>query len=145
MKILLAADGSAFTIKAVKYLTTHLDLFGARAELHLLTVTHPIPHGLAAANARKFLGDKVLDEYYREEAEAALTPAEKILRKSDIPFHANYKVGVVADEIVAYAKKNKADMIVMGSHGHGALANVLLGSVATRVLAAATVPVLIIR
>jgi nucleotide-binding universal stress UspA family protein len=36
-------------------------------------------------------------------------------------------------------------MIVMGSHGHGALANVVLGSVTTKVLAIATVPVLIVR
>jgi nucleotide-binding universal stress UspA family protein len=54
-------------------------------------------------------------------------------------------VGAVADQIVGYAKKNRIDMILMGSHGRGALKSVLMGSVATRVLAAATMPVLIIR
>ncbi len=145
MKILLAVDGSPYTVKAVKYLATHFDLFGTGTELHLLTVKPPIPAGLAVVNARRILGAAAIDKYYREEAEAALKPAEKILRKAAIPFHAEYKVGPVADEVVGFARKNKMDMIVMGSHGHGALANVVMGSVATKVLAAAHVPVLVIR
>jgi len=36
-------------------------------------------------------------------------------------------------------------MIVMGSHGHGALQNLVMGSVATKVLAVTKVPVLIVR
>ena len=43
------------------------------------------------------------------------------------------------------AKRGKFDLVVMGSHGHGLFRNLVLGSVATRVLAACTVPVLIIR
>jgi len=42
-------------------------------------------------------------------------------------------------------KENVIDMIVMGSHGHGALRGLMMGSVATKVIAATTVPVLIIR
>lgn len=145
MKIVLAVDGSPYTAKAVKYLARHADLFGTGAELHLLHVRPAIPAGLAVSNARRVLGDDAVQDYYREEAEAALKPAERILRKAGIPFHADYKVGAIAPEIVAFAKKSKAGMIVMGSHGNGALANVLMGSVATKVLAAATMPVLIIR
>jgi nucleotide-binding universal stress UspA family protein len=145
MKILLAADGSPFTTKAAKYIATHFDLFGAGTELHVLNVKPPIPAGLAVANASRILGKGSIDKYYREEAEAALKPAERILRKAAVPFHSSYKIGSIADEVVAFARKNKVDMIVMGSHGHGALVNVLMGSVATRVLAASTVPVLVIR
>jgi nucleotide-binding universal stress UspA family protein len=145
MKIVLAVDGSPYTIKAAKYVAQHFDLFGSGAELHLLHVRPAIPAGLAVSNARSLLGDDAVQRYYRDEAEAALKPAERILRKAAIPFHASYKVGAAAHEIVAFAKKFKADMIVMGSHGHGALANVLMGSVATKVLAAASIPVLVVR
>lgn len=145
MKILLAVDGSAFTVKAVAYLAAHLDWFRGEPELHLLHVKQPIPAGLAVEQARRILGDDAATDYYKEESEAALAPAEKILRTEGIAFHAHYKVGDIAKEIHAFALKKKIDMIVMGSHGHSALANVVLGSVATKVLAASPVPVLIVR
>jgi nucleotide-binding universal stress UspA family protein len=43
------------------------------------------------------------------------------------------------------AKGDKFDLIVMGSHGHGALAGLLMGSVATKVLALSKTPVLLVR
>jgi nucleotide-binding universal stress UspA family protein len=141
MKILLAVDGSAYTTKAVKYLVAHLNWFQGEPELHLLHVKAPVPTGWA----RSVLGKAAVDNYYEEEAGAALAPAEKLLREQEIPFQGSYRIGDVAKEIQAYAKKNKIDMIVMGSHGHGALQNLVLGSVATKVLASTSAPVLIVR
>lgn len=145
MKILLAVDGSPFTSKAVNYLSSHLQWFKDEPELHLLHVKLPIPIGLAAAQARRLLGDAVITEFYKEESEAALAPAEDILRAKGIPFQSHYEVGNIAQKIHAYVQKAHIEMIVMGSHGHDALANVVLGSVATKVLATAAVPVLIVR
>ncbi|MBL8299596.1 MAG: universal stress protein [Rhodanobacteraceae bacterium] len=50
-----------------------------------------------------------------------------------------------AETIVDTALKERCDLIVLGSHGHGALSQLLLGSVTTRVAATCTVPVLIVR
>jgi nucleotide-binding universal stress UspA family protein len=50
-----------------------------------------------------------------------------------------------AQAIIAVAAKEKCDLIVMGSHGHGALGQLVLGSVTTQVLAACNVPVLVHR
>ena len=50
-----------------------------------------------------------------------------------------------ADEIVARAAAGNYDMIAMGTHGHTALANLVMGSVATRVVATSTVPVLLMK
>ena len=141
MKILIAVDGSPYSIKAVKHVIKHFDWFSAPPELHLLHVKLPLPPG----RARSFLGNDVVDKYFREESEAALAPSEKLLRKKDIPFRTGYKVGDIANEIQAYVKKNKIDMIVMGSHGHSALTNLVMGSTATKVLASTDVPVLIVR
>jgi nucleotide-binding universal stress UspA family protein len=55
------------------------------------------------------------------------------------------RFGAPADAVVALADKGGFDLIVMGSHGHGTLANLVLGSVATKVLASTRVPVLLIR
>jgi nucleotide-binding universal stress UspA family protein len=145
MKILLAADGSAFTIKAAKYLVDHLQWFKQTPELHLLNVRLPIPAGLAVTNAQAIRGDDVTGNYYKEEAATALEPAEKILREHGIPFEASFSVGDIAHEIQRYASAHQIDMIVMGSHGHGALASVMLGSIASKVLATAHIPVLIVR
>lgn len=53
--------------------------------------------------------------------------------------------GDPAEEIVAFAKDDGADLIVVGSRGHGRLAGLLLGSVAQKVLAHAHCPVLVVR
>jgi nucleotide-binding universal stress UspA family protein len=146
MKILLAVDGSGYTAKAAEYLATHFEWFHGTPELHVLHVKLPVPPGLALERAQALLGKDEVSRYYREESEAALAPAETILRAHKIPFHAEYRVGDVAREICAYATEQAVDLIVMGSHGHGALANLVMGSVATKVLAATPhIPVLIVR
>ena len=67
------------------------------------------------------------------------------------PIDAGLRHGVMSGpELAAQAIANKAtregfDLVVMGSHGHGALAHIVLGSVATQVLALCKVPVLLIR
>jgi nucleotide-binding universal stress UspA family protein len=53
--------------------------------------------------------------------------------------------GQAADRIVRAARASRADMIVMGTHGRGAVAKFFLGSVAGRVVATATCPVLTVR
>jgi nucleotide-binding universal stress UspA family protein len=146
MKILLAVDGSEYSRKAAQYLATHVGSFKGKPELHLLHVKLPIPKGLALVEAQAVLGKDAVDAYYRDEAMTALEPAEDILRRHDIPFQRAYKVGAIAEEIHRYAQKNKIDMIVMGSHGHGALKNLVMGSITNKVLASASsIPVLIVR
>lgn len=145
MKILFAADGSRYTVKAATFIASQLTVLLGNGELHLLHVTLPLPIGLAVDNARKLLGDDAVDSYYAEEAMMALASAENILRTHHIAFQATYKVGQIAEEIQSYVLTNSIEMIVMGSHGHGALANVILGSVSTKILATTSVPVLIMR
>jgi nucleotide-binding universal stress UspA family protein len=53
--------------------------------------------------------------------------------------------GTPADRIVRAAKRARADLIVMGTHGRGGLAKLFLGSVAERVVATSSCPVLTVR
>jgi nucleotide-binding universal stress UspA family protein len=48
-----------------------------------------------------------------------------------------------ADDIVAYVKEQKADLIIIGSHGAKGMMDILLGSVAERVLKSAPCPILV--
>jgi nucleotide-binding universal stress UspA family protein len=145
VKILFAVDGSDYTVKAAQYIATHFQGHQEALELHLLHARLPIPHGHALEQAERLLGGNVDDRYYKEEAEAALATAEQILRKHNIPFKSTYKVGDIAEAINDYASTKKIDMIAMGSHGHGAFKNLLMGSVVSEVLALASIPVLVVR
>ena len=55
------------------------------------------------------------------------------------------KVGPAADTIAALATKGKYDLLMMGSHGHGLLGNLVLGSVTTKGMGKCRVPVLSVR
>lgn len=141
MKILLAADGSEYTRRAARHLVEHLGSFKRPATVHLLHVRSPLPYPGAAA----VVGRKAIDKYEREESEAALQVARKVLDKAGIEYQGSWSVGDVASSIATYAKKNGIDLIVMGSHGHGAVAGLALGSITTKVIAAGKTPVLIVR
>ncbi|MDM0116329.1 universal stress protein [Variovorax sp. J22R133] len=56
-----------------------------------------------------------------------------------------HKVGHPSAAIAKLAQEGGFDLVVIGSHGQGAFANLVLGSVATQVLASCSVPVLVIR
>jgi nucleotide-binding universal stress UspA family protein len=53
--------------------------------------------------------------------------------------------GAVADQIARFARRQSADVIVMGTHGHGVIARALLGSVAQRVISKASCPVMTLK
>jgi len=53
--------------------------------------------------------------------------------------------GPITSAIVRFAKRQRTDLIVMGTHGHGALAKIVLGSVAERVISQASCPVMTVR
>jgi nucleotide-binding universal stress UspA family protein len=141
MKILTLVDGSECSAKAVGYVATHQDLCQGKDGLRLLYIHPPVPGGLA----RSIVGSDAINAYYNEESKAALAPSEKILRDKGIPYQADYTVGDIAEQVQAYAAKHGIEMIVMGSHGHGGLKSLVMGSVATKVLTTASVPVLIVR
>ena len=141
MNILLAVDGSRYTKKLLAYLVTHDDLFSSGSnDFTLLTVHAPLP-----PRARTALGKEVVDTYYAEEAEKVLAPVTKFLLRHGIDAKSDWKVGHAGELIGRYADAGKYDLLMMGSHGHGALANLVMGSVATQVLAHSKVPVLLVR
>ncbi|MBK5205871.1 MAG: universal stress protein [Polaromonas sp.] len=141
MKILLAVDGSSYTKKMLAYLSTHDELFGAAAnDYTVITVQPPLP-----PRARAAVGKDVMDGYYSEEAEKIMAPVSKFLTRHGIDAKSCWKVGPAGETIAKFADAGKFDLLIMGSHGHNALTNLVMGSVATKVLANGKVPVLLVR
>lgn len=140
MKILLAVDGSAYTKKMLAYLTTHDEVFSVKNDYTLINVQSPLP-----PRARAAVGAEVVNAYYAEEASKATASVVKFLQRHGIEPKLITKVGAAGEVIAKAATSGKFDMLVMGSHGHSALGNLIMGSVATRVLADSKVPVLLVR
>ena len=141
MKILLAADGSDYTRKAARQLAKYTKFLAEAPDIHLLHVHAPLPYKRAVA----VVGKAAVEKYQREESEKALAVAEKELRKARIAYTAAWMAGDVATAIGEYVARHGIDMIVMGSHGHTGLKNLVMGSVTTKVLASVKVPVLVVR
>jgi nucleotide-binding universal stress UspA family protein len=140
MKILVAADGSSYTKRMLAYLAAHDEWLGAQHTYTVLTVTAPVPPRAAAVLARD-----VLRAHYDEEAEKVLKPIRTFLGKQGVSASFVSKTGHPAETIAAVANKGNYDLLMMGSHGHGSLANLVLGSVATKVMALCSTPVLLVR
>jgi nucleotide-binding universal stress UspA family protein len=140
MKVLFAADGSKFTKKALAFLAANPELVGDDGELVVLHVQPPLP-----PRVKTLAGAGAVHGYHTEEAEKVMAPIERFLARHEFRYRTSWLVGVPSDEIVRIADKEKAAMIVMGTHGHGVLARALMGSVAQRVLTQSDVPVLLVR
>lgn len=140
MKILLAVDGSSYTKKMLAYLATHDDLFTQANDYAVLTVQPSLP-----PRARAAVGKEIVDRYYLDEAGKILAPVSKFLLRHGINANSSWKAGPLGETIARFAVDGKFDMVMMGSHGHGSLVNLVLGSVATQVLANCKVPVLLVR
>ena len=140
MKILLAVDGSPFSKKMLAYLTTHDALFSRDNEYTLFNVQPALP-----PRARAAVGKEVVDQYYADESTKVLTPIHKFLVRHGIDAKSSWKVGPAGETIAKFAEQGKFDLLILGSHGHGTLVNLVLGSVATQVLAHCKVPVLLVR
>jgi nucleotide-binding universal stress UspA family protein len=140
MKILLAADGSSYTTRAAVRLVQSVGELAKPPEIHVLHVHPPLPYpGIARA-----IGRKALREYQRNESHKALEVAEKVLGKAGIAYQSTWLVGDIADIVADYVKRCRIDLVVMGSHGHGALLGLALGSVATKLVSRLHTPILIV-
>jgi nucleotide-binding universal stress UspA family protein len=140
MKILLAVDGSSYSRRMLAYLAAHDEWLGAQHEYSVLTVVPGVP-----ARASAVLDKKILKDYVDDEAERVLKPIRAFFERQGI--RANYlsKVGHAAEVIASQAQRGGFDLLLMGSHGHGNLASLVMGSVTARVLASCKTPVLLVR
>ena len=144
MKILLAADGSPCTEAAARHIVTHLHWFADRPEVHVVHVSTPIPPRVVAGLAT-VAGSSVLDRYHHEEGEAGLDVASTVLREAGVPCKCSWVMGGLAAQLDAYVRAHGIDLVVMGSHGYGSAAGLVMGSATTHCLAKLEVPILVIR
>ena len=141
-RILVAVDGSSHSAKVAKAVVRHVSAYEQPPELHLAYVHLPVP---TLGGLIKPIGHEALQRYYREEGEDALRGAKRQFDRAKLACTLHIMVGPIAETLVAEAKKLKCDMIVMGTHGMGAVSGMLLGSIATKTVHLARCPVMLVR
>jgi YjbE family integral membrane protein len=138
MRVLVPVDGSDNSLRAAEYLIKQAPYFKQKLDIHLLNVQQSFPgtiHGVAH-EAKLF---------HEEEAAKSLANVRKEFEAAGIDYTDHVKVGDPANVIVQFVRNEQIGMVVMGHRGASAIANIVLGSVATNVLQAVDVPVLLIK
>ena len=144
-RILVATDGSALSKKAVKHAISLAASTGASVIALKVVPRYPVSFFDGGATLsvetvseaeKKWVTDaEVQLESVVKEAQSAGVKAKTAVVKSDL----------IAESIISAARKHKADLVVMASHGRKGLKRILLGSEALAVLTHSAVPVLILR
>jgi len=142
MKILVPVDGSQNSMEAVKVALQYAKT--AKADVYLMTVT-PFISGLDLEISAGAM-DK-LNESMKSRGEEVLSKAQGILTAEGISVKTILSSSIsAADDIVGFAEKEKADLIVIGSRGLGGKATrFFMGSVASRVVSHAPCNVYVVK
>ncbi len=140
MKILAPVDGSSYTKRMLAYVAAHDDWLGGQHSYTVLNVQAAVPPRAAAV-----IDKADLKAYYETEAEKVFKPIRTFFSKQGIQAQYVAKIGHAAEVIAQQADKGGYDLVVLGSHGQSALLNLVMGSVATKVIANCKLPVLLVR
>jgi nucleotide-binding universal stress UspA family protein len=141
MKILIPIDGSDSANHALDHVVESMAGFKEMPQLFLLNVQWK----LASGNVKRFINQETINDYYREQGMEALAAARKKLDAAGLAYTYHISVGTPAEAIVQYAQEQHIDQIVISAHGQSKLSDLLLGSVVSKVLHLAVMPVLVIK
>jgi nucleotide-binding universal stress UspA family protein len=148
-KILVPADGSEASLRALSYAAHLTRLEGEHAELLVIHVLEDMKQGGAIGLQAKYGNVRIVQGFKKANREAALSwlsPIEEAAKKKGIRLKTEVLDGdSEVKVIVDYAKKNSINLIVIGSRGISRFRRLLIGSVASAITSYAPCPVMLIR
>ncbi|MDR3451973.1 MAG: universal stress protein [Rhodoferax sp.] len=144
-RILVATDGSPLSKKAVSSAIELAGLMGA--ELVALKVVPRYPQSYFEGSLPVAAEEMArIEKQWAEEGQAVVDAVKTSALASNVKVNAvTSKSDLVAEAVIAAAKKYKCDLIVMASHGRRGIKRLLLGSETQHVLTHSHIPVLILR
>lgn len=140
-RIVVPVDFSGHSSNALRQAIILAKAFSAQIDLlHIIT-----PIYLSANSALVPVGDVFYDRLLKEAKNSLEKIANDIRAKEKIVIHVKTSLGSVADTILSYTKKIKANLIVMGTHGTSGVKEFFVGSNAFRVVNHASCPVFTVQ
>jgi len=140
LKILLPVDGSENSDRAVRHLIGMAGHCGAM-DIRVMNVQPPFLYIEVLLEPRQ----EVLDAWAHKAGKDAARSACALLDAAGVPYALELTEGEIAESLVRYAEREQCDMIVMGTRGMGTIANLVLGSVATKIIHLAKIPVTLVK
>lgn len=139
-KILLPVDGSDSSARAARHVASLADM-AKDLEVHLVNVQSRGDDWMV----RRMIKPDELVQMEREWSESAMAPARTILAGVDVTVIEHMEQGEVGPTIARLAEELGCSQIVMGTRGHTALGDLLMGSVTVKVLHLSNVPVTLVK
>lgn len=140
-KLLVPVDGSENSMRALRHAIARAKTNGP-VSIHVVSAhEEPIVFGEVAV----YVSKEKIDELQRKQSEGPLKAAARELDAAKVTYTTEVLVGPIAHQIAKRADELGCDGIVMGTRGMTALGGLLLGSVATKVVHAANVPVTLVK
>lgn len=144
LKLLLPIDGSETALRAVQYLIGRAAQSKEPVEVLLLNVQPALPER-RGGGADGPLEAHNLEDPLRKEGDKALAPARKLLEAASIKYQHHVEFGEAVQLINHYARIYHCNEIIMGTRGTSSILNLVLGSVTTKVLHVASIPVVLVK
>jgi len=139
-KMLLPVDGSEGSARAARHVAG-IAAMVKDLEVHLVNV-QPLGDDWMV---RRTIKPEELAKMEKEWGESAIAPARKILKAAGVACVEHIEQGEIAPTVARLAQELTCDQIVMGTRGRSALGDLVLGSVAIKVLHLAKVPVTLVK
>ncbi|MCC6348283.1 MAG: universal stress protein [Candidatus Eisenbacteria bacterium] len=143
MKILIALDDSAHSARAVRFVLRMRWPAGSRVIVANVLAPVILPAEVGVDSPAPLLSD--MTEVQGQKARELVARAEAELREAGIATESRILTGDPRDALVRLIRDERADLIVMGSHGRTGLSKLLLGSVSSHVVTHAHCSVLVVK
>lgn len=140
LKLLVPVEENEIRKEMIGSLILWLDRLQTPYQIHLINV-QPSIHG----DVGMFLSQNQIQDFQREEGIKQLKGAMKQLESANRPFEHHICVGDAAEVIAQFARQNDIHQIVIGYRSISTLTALLLGSLPSRVIQLADVPVMLIK
>lgn len=139
-KILLAVDGSDTSLRAANHVAKRAAAAKEDYQILLVNVQYPL-HGSVSS----FIDGGQIKQYHQEEGMKALAAAQEALTTAGATYSHHLFVGEPAEVITRFAREQGCDEIVIGTRGLSGIGSLFMGSVATKVIHLADMPVLLVK
>ena len=139
--LLVPIDGSENSVRALQHALKMAKANGT-TRLHLLTV-HPEP--VVYGEIQVYVSSEKMKELQDLHSKDLLQPAIEAATAAGVPFESEIMIGDPAATISRRADELGCDGIVMGTRGMGAIGNLMMGSIATKVVHLTRVPVTLVK